>query len=309
MAAELLSAIFLNGKLILTIKSVEKLTLAIYRGEPFPLEPVEKSGSYFIYRVSIQISSESFDGGEVTVYTVKSSKQILNIPPVKSKKEIFEFSRIPSVIYIVGTKEFGNVVLRGLGNQFENAEILDEWPSISKTEKSGVLVFEKVDFEDLETFSEFLRKISKRFEFCFILFSNTNFQFPLIIPSWKIPDNVSFVALKNVNKSFFEDVKYIDLDQDGWIEASEISNKFDGILFHDTDYIPFIRSSSYPILSDEVLKEKLKGLIFEKILDVGDLEKCVEVFKKGIAPPWLNEYLIGKIGISDLKNLKKLYFW
>lgn len=308
MAVELLSVAFLNGTLTLKVKSDEKLTLVIYDGEPYPLELVEKSGSYFIYKVSIQIPSESFSGGELTLYTVKASKQTLNVPPVR-RKEILEFSKIPSTLYIVGTKKFGEIVLKSLGNQFKKAEILDKWPLTSKIEKNGVLVFEKVDFEDFENFREFLMKVSRSFEVCFVLFSNANFQFPLVIPSWEIPNNVSFVALESTERSFFEDVVDIDLDEDGWIEAEEISNVFNGILFHDVNYIPFVRSSSYPTLSDEELKEKLKKLIFEKILGVGDLEKCMEVFKKGIAPPWLNEYLLGKIGISDLKNLKKLYFW
>lgn len=309
----LMSIKLVNDKLEILLKSNETLTVAVFRGEPYPLELIEDSKGCFIYKIEIDVSSsENLSNEELVIYTIDASKRIIKLPSEVSKEPKLSKSIIPAALIVVGSKDFEESVIQSIGYQFEKTEVIrnknDELTKSVLGSKSVVLVFESEDFEKLEDFLDFLLKFSRKFEMSFILTTNTRFNFPLIIPCEKIPKNVSFIFLKGIKQSFWKIIPYIDDDRDGWIEASEISNAFNGILFYDYLGIPFARAADYPSIDEETLETKLRDLVFKGILNVGDMEKCVELFKRGISPPWLNEYLIGKLKINDLED-RVLYFW
>ena len=306
---ELISVKLIDEKLEFILKSHEKLTMVTFNGEPYPLELIEKRDDHFIYRVLIEVSRGDFTGGDLTFYTVNASKETLDIPSKILRDDEFKKVPVPAVLYVIGSKEFGNLVIQNIGNQFKKAEILDGWLLIFTLEKNAVLIFENGVFENFEAFKEFLKMISKTFKVSFILLVDARFEVPPMVPYDEIPKNVSFVILNTLNEDFFKKVPYVDHDKDGWIEASEIANVFNGKLFYDDQCVPFIRAAVYPKISDEELRMKLKNLAFEGILNIGDIEKCIKDFKEGISPPWLNEYLIGKLKLANLKAFKRLYSW
>jgi len=305
---DLMSVRLIGNKLEVLLKSNEILTMVVFKDEPYPLELIEDSKGYFVYKVEIEAPSGDLSNENLIIYSIVSSKQIIKLPSEILRKTEFNESYIPAVLFTIGSKEFGESVIQNVGYQFEKTEILSDGLPEFVNKKMVVLVFENRDFESLEDFLNFLMEISRKFEMSFVLITRAKLGFSLIIPYEKMPENVSFVLLKGIKQNFWEVISHVDNDGDGWIEASEMSNVFNGVLFYDHQNIPFIRAVNYPSIDEKELKTKLRDLVFEGIFNVGDMERCIELFKKKISPPWLNEYLIGKLKADDLKGLT-LYFW
>ena len=295
-----LESLGITGKtVILKILSDKKIVFFKIRDRIYQAELSDLNNGRYVYTLEVELD-ELEDRIMIVAYEIPPGHEelILDIPRI----ERVERSRIPATLIILGSDEFKNILLSKLDGEFSSVRF-----DTQGVLKYAIVLVEKMEIGDLW---RFLMKLSRKFSFfSLVVFSNSP-QKPTMLDLSTLPKNCSFVVLekpKNLGK-FLNDLLEADFDVDGWIEVEEIARVGNPVMYDDRAKVPVFRNRIFPLPDRNLALQRVSNLVMEGLLKPSDVRKCMEDLERSIAPPWIVEYIFGKLNVEGLKNLPR-FLW
>jgi len=286
--------------LVLRIRSRNKVVFIKANDAIYPAEFMGMEKGKYIYKLKIPLGGIRGKYLKMMVYESPPSYEeiIVNLPQIERNKR----ARIPATLLVIGSDLFKKVIVERIGDEFSSVS----FNALDGTTKYAMVFMEDVD---LKMLTSIISRFSRRFSFFSFVGFSPSFE-PVVLDLSSLPKNSSFIVLRdevNLDK-FLNLIVNADFDDDGWIEVEEIARIFDPLIYDDRMKFPVIRCRIFPLLDRNLALQKISILVMEGLLKPSDVQPCMENIENFTPPPWLVEYILGKLDVEDLKDLPK-FLW